>query len=289
MLTSVLVFIIAFCAVLIAVFLVFVPLRESIKSAADREREKMTRKLDDMFVFIPVDHLLTLKIVASAAFAAAAFFLCFNLPGWTPHITGALAAIIGFFSPELIVKWLKRRRQKMFSDQLVDALIMLSNGLRAGFTLQQAVEMVAQEAKPPVSQEFELILREFHFGVDLETAMVNAGKRVHNDDFDLAVTAISICRQVGGNLPEIFDRIVTMVRDRKLIEGKVDALTAQGRLQAAIVALLPWVFAFFCTKINPDLMQLLWTTVPGILAMALAVILDVAGYFWVRKLSLVKY
>ncbi|MEI6970999.1 MAG: secretion system protein, partial [bacterium] len=110
-----------------------------------------------------------------------------------------------------------------------------------------------------------------------------------NDDFDLAVTAISICRQVGGNLPEIFDRIVTMVRDRKLIEGKVDALTAQGKLQASIVAILPWVFAFFCTKINPDLMQLLWTTIPGILAMALAIILDVAGYFWVRKLAMVKY
>jgi tight adherence protein B len=289
MLVNMLVFIIAFCAILAGVFLVFVPLRDSIKRAGDREREKMTRKLDDMFVFIPVDHLLTLKLVASAIGAAAAFFLCFNLPGWTPYVTGVIGAVAGFFSPELVVKWMKRRRQKLFADQLVDSLIMLSNGLKAGFTLQQAVEMVAQEGKPPISQEFELVLREFHFGVDLETALVNSGKRVRNDDFDLAVTAISICRQVGGNLPEIFDRIVTMVRDRKLIEGKVDALTAQGRLQALIVALLPWVFAFFCTKINPELMQLLWTTVPGILAMALAVTLDVAGYFWVRRLSMVKY
>lgn len=289
MLTNLLVFIIAFCAILIGIFLVFVPLRESIRLASDRERERMTRKLDDMFVFIPVDHLLTLKIVASATLAGIAFFLCFNLPGWTPCVMAALAAVAGFFSPELFVKWMKRRRQQMFANQLVDSLIMLSNGLRAGFTLQQAVEMVAQEGKPPVSQEFELILREFHFGIDLETAMQNSSKRVRNDDFDLAVTAIAICRQVGGNLPEIFDRIVTMVRDRKLIEGKVDAITAQGRLQALIVALLPWVFAFFCTKINPDLMQLLWTTFPGILAVALAIILDVAGYFWVRKLAMVKY
>lgn len=289
MLTNIMVFVIAFCVVLIGVLLVFVPLRENIKRAADRERDRMTRKLDDMFVFIPVDHLLTLKIIASAGLAAVAFFLCFNLPGWTAYVMGAICSVAGFFSPELIVKWMKRRREKMFADQLVDGLIMLSNGLRAGFTLQQAVEMVAQEARPPICQEFELVLREFHFGVDLETAMMNASKRVHNDDFDLAVTAIAICRQVGGNLPEIFDRIVTMVRDRKLIEGKVDALTAQGRLQALIVALLPWVFAFFCTKINPELMRLLWTTLPGILAMALAIILDVAGYFWVRKLSMVKY
>ncbi|MEI6971475.1 MAG: type II secretion system F family protein, partial [bacterium] len=193
MLTSILVFIIAFCAILLGVFLVIVPLHDSVKRAAAREREKMTRKLDDMFVFIPVDHLLTIKLAAAGTFAAAAFFLCFNLPGWTPYIMSVIAAATGFFSPELMVRWLKRRRQKMFSEQLVDSLIMLSNGLRAGFTLQQAVEMVAQEAKPPVSQEFELILREFHFGVDLETAMTNSGKRVKNDDFD-PLAGICHCR-----------------------------------------------------------------------------------------------
>jgi len=289
MTVSFLVFVIAFVVVMAAVFLVFVPLRESVKRAAEHERQKMTRQLDDMFVFIPVDHLLTIKVIAAVVFGALVFFLCFNLPGWTPYIMAVLSGIAGYFSPELMVKWMKRKRRKAFSDQLVDSLIMLSNGLRAGFTLQQAIEMVAQEGKPPVSQEFELVLREFQFGVDLETAMLNCAKRVNNDDFHLAVTALSICRQVGGNLAEIFDRIVSMVRDRKLIEGKVDAITAQGKLQAIIVALLPWVFAFFCTKINPELMRLLWTTMPGILALAVAVILDIAGYFWVRKLAMVKY
>jgi tight adherence protein B len=149
--------------------------------------------------------------------------------------------------------------------------------------------MLVEEGKPPVSQEFELVLRQFQFGVDLETAMINCAERVQNDDLSLAVTAVSICRQVGGNLAEIFDRIVQLVRDRKLIEGKVEALTAQGRLQAIIVSLLPWVFAFFCAKINPELTKLLWTTLPGILAAATAMILDIAGYLWVRKLSVIKY
>lgn len=284
-----LVFIIAFLGVMVAVFLVFVPLINGLKRAAEASRREMSRRLDDMFLFIPVEHLPTVKLVSAVVLSVSAFVLCLNLPGLTAYLAAILAGATGFYSPELMARYMKRKRRLAFADQLVDALIMLSNGLRAGFTLQQAIEMVAEESKPPVSQEFELVLREFHFGVDLETAMVNCAKRVRNDDLSLAVTAISICRQVGGNLAEIFDRIVTMVRNRKLIEGKVDALTAQGRMQAVIVALLPWVFAFFCAKVNPELMQLLWKTIPGILAVVLAIVLDVAGYLWVRKLAMIKY
>ena len=286
---SVLVFAIAFCGVLTTVFLIFVPIRNILKRAAEESRREMTRKLDDMFLFIPVAHLHSAKMATSAILTIGSFLLCFNLPGLTAYAVAAVAGAAGFYSPELLVRYMNIRRRRIFADQLVDALIMLSNGLRAGFTLQQAIEMVAEESKPPVSQEFELVLREFRFGVDLETAMINCATRVKNDDLSIAVTAISICRQVGGNLAEVFDRIVAMVRDRKLIEGKVDALTSQGRLQAIIVALLPWVFAFFCARINPELMKLLWTTIPGILAAALAILMDIAGYFWVRKLATIRY
>jgi tight adherence protein B len=217
------------------------------------------------------------------------FLVFMGLPGLAPYIVTAIFGILGYFAPELLVRWLKRRRRRMFSEQLVDALIMLSNGLRAGFTLQQAIEMLVEESRPPISQEFELVLREFHFGIDLEKAMVNCAERANNEDLSLAVTAVAICRQVGGNLAEIFDRIVTMVRDRKLIEGKVDALTAQGKMQAMIVALLPWIFAFFCAKINPELTSLLWTTIPGVIAMFVAIFMDIAGYLWVRKLATIKY
>ncbi|TFH17479.1 MAG: hypothetical protein E4H02_02785 [Lentisphaerales bacterium] len=280
---------VAFAGVAAGVFLVLVPLRENVKLATAKNRKEMTRRLDEMFVFIPLEHLPTIKLVAATGFAGLTFFLAFNLPGSAPYIAAAAAAAFGYFSPELLVRWLKMQRRRRFAEQLVDGLIMLSNGLRAGFTMQQALEMLVEESKPPISQEFELVLREFRLGVDLETAMVNCATRVNNDDLSLAVTAIAICRQVGGNLAEIFDRIVTMVRDRKLIEGKVDSLTAQGRLQAIIVALLPWVFAFFCAKINPEMTRLLWTTVPGIIAMAIAVTMDVVGYLWVRKLSVIKY
>ncbi len=284
-----LVLLIAFAAVGIAVFVVYVPLKESIARATEANRQKMSAKLDEMFVFIPVEHLPTAKYGSAGAFALLSFLVFMNLPGLAPYIVTAVFAILGYFAPELLVRWLKRRRRRMFSDQLVDALIMLSNGLRAGFTLQQAIEMLVEESRPPISQEFELVLREFHFGIDLEKAMVNCAARANNEDLSLAVTAVAICRQVGGNLAEIFDRIVTMVRDRKLIEGKVDALTAQGKMQAMIVALLPWIFAFFCAKINPELTSLLWTTIPGVIAMFVAITMDIAGYLWVRKLATIKY
>jgi tight adherence protein B len=106
---------------------------------------------------------------------------------------------------------------------------------------------------------------------------------------DLVVTAIQITRQLGGNLAEVFDRIVAMVRERKILKGKAEALTSEGRLQAVVVGLLPYGFMFFMIKINPDLMSLMWTTVPGFCLLVLVIILDVVGYLWVRKTSQVEY
>lgn len=283
------VLVIAFLAIVVSFYLIYVPMKAGMDQAAERQKQQVAKKLDEMFIFIPLEQLNMVKLVCSIVFAGVLFLLAYNMVQPGPYIVAGLGALLGYFSPEMLIAWLKRRRRQQFAEQLVDALVLMANGLRAGFSLQQAIEMLVEEMKPPISQEFDLVLSEFRMGVDLEKALQNCVTRTKDADLELAVIAMSITRQLGGNIAEIFDRIVSMVRSRKILEGKVNAMTAQGRLQAMVVGLLPYVFGFMLTKIQPELVSLLWTTVPGFLCLGLVVILDAIGYMWVLKVSKVKY
>lgn len=283
------VLIIAFLSIAVAFYLVYVPMKAGLDQAAERQKQEVAKKLDEMFIFIPLEQLGIIKIVGAVVLGGVLFLITYNMAEPGPYVCAGLGALLGFYSPEMYIAWLKRRRRRQFAEQLVDGLVLMANGLRAGFSLQQAIEMLVEEMKPPISQEFELVLSEFRMGVDLEKALQNCVKRTQDADLELAVIAMSITRQLGGNIAEIFDRIVAMVRSRKILEGKVEALTAQGRLQAAVVGLLPYVFGFMLTKIQPELVSLLWTTVPGFICLGLVVVLDTVGYFWVLKVSKVKY
>ena len=269
--------------------LIYVPIKESMVHAQEKAERQVSAELEEMFLFIPVDKLGWVKLGFTLVVGITLFLLLGNAKPPAPLIAAIIGGILGWFGPEITIRLMRKKRTQMFGEQLVDGLVLLSNGLRAGFTLQQAIEMLVEETKPPISQEFALFLREVKVGVDLDQALLNIVKRTGDEDLSLAVTAVMITRQLGGNLAEIFDRIVTMTRDRKILEGKVNSLTSQGRLQAAIVALMPYTLAFVISKVNPELMSLLWTTMPGFLCIALIVILDTVGYFWVLKLSKIEY
>jgi len=133
------------------------------------------------------------------------------------------------------------------------------------------------------------VRKQMDLGVDVDQALRNCVQRTKDPDLDLVVTAVEITRQLGGNLAEVFDRIVAMVRERKILAGKADALTAEGRLQAVVVGLLPYVFLFIMVKVNPGLMRLLWTTLPGCVMLGTIILLDVVGYWWVRKVANVEF
>jgi tight adherence protein B len=280
---------ISFVAAGVALFLVWAPLKQGMDRSGAKAREEMSRRLDEMFIFIPVEYLGTVRIGCSAVFGICGFLLGFNMAQPGPVVTAGVAALFGYFFPQILVSYLRRRRRRRFSEQLTDGLILLANGLRANLSMQQAIEMLVEESEAPLSQEFDLVLREHRLGVDLDKAMANCAERTRDEDLALATTAFRVTRQLGGNIADIFDRLVSMITARKLLKGKVDALTAQGRMQAVVVAAMPYVFGFFGAKVNPQLMSLMWTTVPGFVALALVVILDVLGYMWVIKITKVKY
>ncbi len=284
-----LILIMAFLAVVVGFYLVYVPMKSGLNAAAEKRKQSVAKQLDSMFIFIPLEQLGTIKIIGAVVLGGVVFLLCFNMAEPAPYICAGAGALFGFYAPEMLIAYLKKKRRKQFAEQLTDGLVLMANGLRSGFSLQQAIEMLVEETKPPISQEFELVLSEFKMGVDLDKALRNCVARTRDADLELAVIAISITRQLGGNVAEIFDRIVTMVRARKILEGKVGSLTAQGRLQALVVGLLPYVFGIMLYKIQPSLMRLMWTTIPGFFALVLVIVLDVVGYFWVRKVADVKY
>jgi len=284
-----LILLLGFVAAAAIFFLVYRPMQSAVQESGSRKKEQVARQLDEMFIFISVESLYKVKWGLASGFSVIGLLLSWESTPPVPVIVALVVGVIGYFLPEGVILGMRVKRRRLFSEQLVDGLVLMANGMRAGFTLQQAIDMLIEEMPAPISQEFELVRREYRVGVDLDIALHNCVARTKDADLDLAVSAIQITRQLGGNLSEVFERIVSMVRERKVLGGKADSLTAQGRLQAIIVGLLPYVFGFFVMKVNPELMRLMWTTFYGFLALILVVVLDVVGYLWVRKIANVKY
>jgi tight adherence protein B len=280
--------ILIFGAIIFFLFL-FRPAKEALQNNIFRQRDHVARELEDMFIFISVDGLQKMKWTLAMIVAGVGFVLAWDVKPPGGLITAFLLGAIAYWGPEIFIIFLRRRRRAAFSEQLVDGLVLMSNGLRSGFTLQQAIDMLIEEMPAPMNQEFELVRREYRVGVDLDVALRNCVNRTQDVDLDLVVTAIQITRQLGGNLAEVFDRIVAMVRERKVLAGKAEALTSEGKMQATVVGLLPYGFMFAMIKVNPDLMQLMWTTIPGFLCLVAVIVLDIVGYLWVRKLATVEY
>ena len=281
--------ILIFATVGFIIYFVSGPIQDAMKRNVFRQKEHVTRELEQMFIFISVDGLQRLKWGLAVVFAGVGLIFTWDFAPPGPIIFAILAGAVAYWAPELFIIFLRRRRRAAFSEQLVDGLVMMSNGMRSGFTLQQAIDMLIEEMPAPISQEFDLVRREYRVGVDLDLALKNCVERTRDEDLALVVTAIQITRQLGGNLAEVFDKIVGMVRERKILHGKADALTSEGKMQAAVVGLLPYGFLFAMIKVNPDLMRLMWTTLPGIIALIFVIILDVVGYLWVRKVASIEY
>lgn len=278
-----------FAAVGLVFYFIYQPVQEAMQRNVFRQKEHVARELEDMFIFISVEGLQKIKWSLAMVVAGIGLVLTWEATPPAPMIAAVVLGGMAYWGPEIYIIFLRRKRRAAFSEQLVDGLVLMANGLRSGFTLQQAVDMLIEEMPAPISQEFELVRREYRVGVDLDVALKNCVNRTKDEDLALVVTAIQITRQLGGNLAEVFDRIVAMVRERKILKGKADALTSEGKMQAVVVGLLPYCFMFAMIKVNPDLMRLMWTTLPGIICMIVVILLDVIGYLWVRKSANVEY
>lgn len=152
----------------------------------------------------------------------------------------------------LYVQFKAKRRMKQFTNQLGDAIAMMSNAIKSGFTFQQAMDIVAKEIKGPISEEFVRALNEIQLGVTLEEALEGICQRVKDDDFEMVAMSVVIQRQVGGNLSQILDTVGETIRDRIKLRGEIKSLTAEGVVSGWTIALLPVIVGLFCNAVNPD-------------------------------------
>ncbi|PKM44514.1 MAG: secretion system protein [Firmicutes bacterium HGW-Firmicutes-8] len=198
-------------------------------------------------------------------------------------ILGWIGVITGFMVPKVIVKRMKLKRVQKFNSQIGDALVVMSNSMRAGFSFLQATEMVSKEMPSPICDEFARTLREMNLGTPTEEALLNLTTRIESEDLDLVITAVLIQRQVGGNLAEILDGISHTIRERIRIKGEIKTLTAQGRVSGIIVGVLPVVIGLVLSVINPSYIGVLFTNPTGWAMLTAGVISQTIGIALIKK------
>ena len=235
--------------------------------------------LDAMYLTIPREQILYLSL-ASMLLVLTVFSLAIG-----SLTAGLVLGVLAIPLPGLVIYLLKRRRDKLFQEQLVDALIGMGNALRAGFSLPLAFELLAREMPNPMGQEMRLLTQEMRVGITMEEALRSLHTRMPSEDLDLLITSILISHEVGGNLTEIFGNIADTIRERLRIQGKVAALTAQGKLQGFIVSLLPVGIAVALNIFNPELMRPMVEHWLGLLMIVGVIILELAGVYTIYRVT----
>ena len=203
-------------------------------------------------------------------------------------VAGIAATIGGWKIPRPAVDFFEEKRKKKYQLQMVDALNLLANGIRAVLTMPQAIGMVVDELPPPVSQEFNLVLQQAKIGVPLDEALENLKKRVYTEDNEMFVTSVNILRETGGNLAEVFDTITLVIRERVRLQLKIDTYVASGKMQAYIIGCMPFAMIVMFGSGDPDYFPLLFGTVLGIVALLLICGMVGLGMFVILKIIDIK-
>ncbi len=181
--------------------------------------------------------------------------------------------VVGFWAPRFWLKRRKGKRLKAFNGSLADTITLIANALRSGSSFLQAIEMVVRETQPPISTEFNRVIREVNLGLPFEQALANLVRRVRSEDLELMTTAISIQHQVGGNLAEILDSIAFTIRERVRIKGEIKTLTAQQRMSGYVVAGLPIGLVGILMVIAPKFMDPMFQKPPEVMGLPMGVII----------------
>jgi tight adherence protein B len=233
----------------------------------------------------PGEYIL-LMVISALGFGFVIYFI-----GGKELFAGLIGIAIGLFVPRFYMNGQKAKRLQKFNDQLGDMLNLMVNGLRAGYSVMQAMEAVSKELPAPISDEFRRVVQEMQLGVSMQQSLDNLLRRIPSEDLDLCITAINVQREVGGNLAEILDTISFTIRERVRIKGEIRVLTTQVMYSGRLLALLPigvmgilyvlnreYMMEFFNPKNNSPLPC-------GYMGLACAGILIVVGYVVMNKIG----
>lgn len=250
-----------------------------------KRQQKLSNTMEQLMPRSEAQRLGRLFVLAPVALGALGFFISPE----SIRLFGALAlAGLGLLLPGIWVRTLKRRTREKFDDQLVDGLMIMSSSFRGGLSLIQAMEAVVEEMPDPIAKGFAMVLGENKMGVSLEDALNHLYNRVPSRAMQQMITSVLLARETGGNLPVIFTRIVTNIRENKKIQQNIDTLTIQGKIQGVVMSLLPVVFFFIIYSANKKLVEHMFYSPLGRGLLVYALVSWLVGAFLIWKISTYK-
>ncbi len=240
--------------------------------------ENQVKELDELYIKMEPQKLFYLNITSCFTMFVLISILTSSI------FLGALCSPSGLFMSKIWIKFMRKRRLNLFNQQFIDAIGVISNALKSGLSLQQAIARVALQYPAPLSQELSMISKEVALGVPLERSLLNLCTRIESEDLELFVTATNVVKDTGGNLSEMFDTIADTLRERNTIRGKIKALTAQGRMQGIVIGLMPVALGFILYKLDPNLIMPLFNDTIGWAILFIIVLFEAIGAFFIAKI-----
>lgn len=257
--------------------------KQSEKSLTVRIENWLFEELLAADIMMKPEEYLTIWIICLFAPAGVIFL-------FTQNFTLLLILLVaGGFGPYMYIKRKQNKRRKIFESQLCDALMISTSCLRSGLTFQQAMETIAKDMDAPISTEFARACSEVNFGSSLDKALSDMVDRIKSPDLMLAVSAVSVQRQTGGNLSQILETIANTIRERIRVKADVAAVTAQGRTSGILIGILPIGLGLVLNLINPGYMSLMFSTSIGRILLIVCVVMEIVGFLLIKKIVDIKY
>lgn len=245
--------------------------------------DSLGEKLLEADIMVRPEEYLTIWAMAAVFPALIALLITFNA------ILALVLMIAGALIPWVYIIFQKGKKVQKFDAQLADALMIMSNCLASGLSFQQAMDNISKEMPDPIAGEFGRTVKEIKFGKNTEQALEDMAQRIGSSDLMLAMTAIIIQHQVGGNLSEILLTIAETIKDRFKIKQEISVMTTQGKLSGIIVGALPVVIGLLLTVMSPQYMMPFFQSPLGLIMLVIAVIMDLIGFVCVKKIVTIEY
>lgn len=245
--------------------------------------EKLKEELQSAGIIMRPEEFLIAWLGIAVLPMAIVFIISKNI------IIAIIIATICAMIPPIIVARTKVKRVELFSKQLGEALPIIGNSLRSGFTFQQSMENISNNMPEPLAYEFGKTMREMNYGMPFEEALLRLGKRMDNKDLDLLISAVMIQSKVGGNLAELVDIIGETIKDRVKIKRDIKTVTSSGRLSGIILGVLPIALVLLLLVINPKYLMGFFSSSLGIMMIFVAIAMEVVGFLVILKITNIKY
>jgi len=244
--------------------------------------EHTQTSLAELFVFIDTTYLWPALCCISVTISLSIWFLSKSV------LLTLVLGCLTLFLPRFVLNAALKHRLKMFDTQWPDALTAIAGALRSGASIGLALKNYAEDAPTPMSQELSLVLREHRMGMPFNQALSALNQRMPSESVELVTTLLAVGHASGGSLADLLERLSNNLRARQHVTGKIDVLTAQGKMQAWVMGALPLVLLAALSQIDPTSVEQIFLSQTGQIMLGIVLFLECLGIFWLRRILTIE-